>query len=115
MIAAMYRTIASGNATGVNIVAPQGGLNALFANSHADNNGSSGISASGSAGVKMKASTANSTASGQGRTDITNGASLDLLNENTIGTLNNLGNTFTDGSNNIGSVSGNALLKVNPQ
>jgi hypothetical protein len=106
--ASIYQTVVSGNSTGVFI----GGstIEALFVDSHADDNGANGISLTNTV-MTMK----NSTATLNRSADIINNFGIVLYNNNTIGIITNSGSANTDGTNNIIEVNGNALTKVNPQ
>jgi hypothetical protein len=66
----------------------------------------------GGTSLTIKNSTVQNNNSGD---DIGNTSFLYLFNNNTIGSLNNGGVSFTDGTNNIGGLSGNALVPLAPQ
>jgi hypothetical protein len=109
--ASIYQTVLSGNSTGVLISDNTGRtVSALFVDSHADGNGSNGISLNNTVMI-MK----NSTAVFNRSTDIVNNFGIVLYNNNTIDIITNSGSANTDGTNNISEVNGNALTKVNPQ
>ena len=114
---AIYRTIISNNSTGIDLDSSGGNVVGLLTSSHIDANYVSGISLNAGTILKMRASTVNFTNFSLNK-DITNTGTIILENENSIGLLNNTGNTAiarTDGTNNIGLVSGNALSKINLQ
>jgi hypothetical protein len=111
VIASIYQTTASGNYTGIALGSNAGPVTALISNSHADMNGLGILVPYGN--LTIKNSTAqNNLAQGS---DINNGGSLNLYNNNTKGVIYNSANIFTDGTNNIGNIIGAALIKQAPQ
>ncbi len=106
----IYRTRVTGNANGVNF---SGGccLAPLIVGAVISQNQGVGISNS-SGYLTLKASTVMR----NGSTDIVNGLEIWLFDHNTIGGVqNNTSFGYTDGSNNIFTVGGNALTQLNPQ
>jgi hypothetical protein len=112
VVASIYQTTANGNGTGMALGSNVGAVDALISNSHVDSNTTLGINENTNSSIIIK----NSTAEYNGENnDITNDGFVVLYNNNTIGFLTNNGGSFTDGTNNIGSVSGNGLTKQAPQ
>jgi len=105
------RTGVDENGTGIIVNASGGTIRAMLSSMHAISNATNGI-ANTEGSVVMKDSTVYFTNT---TTDIVNNGTIDLYNDNTIGGLNNQGSVFSDGTNNIASVTGNAIQKQNPQ
>jgi hypothetical protein len=109
--ALIARTIVSGNSVGIRLTTSAGGsVDSLLVASHVDQN-TTGISLSSGASIILKTSTV--TLSSLGGEDILNNSvDLRLQGENTIRRITNNGEMASDGTNNVGSISGNAPTKL---
>jgi len=103
----IYRTIVDSNGTGIYINSSIAGV----IDSHVDNNKSAAIFVINNGVVALKRTTASHSNNGS-NTDVYNDSGfLYLYDRNTIDNLFNGDHGTTDGSNNIGNFSGNALTK----
>jgi hypothetical protein len=111
----IYRTVVDGNATGINSASQVIGLGVLITDSHVDSNAGSGITVGSQTSFTIRSTTVEGNSAFQSGNDITNKNALLLYHGNTIGTVDNQAIAHTDGTNNIGSVMGTALVKDNLQ
>jgi len=110
----IYRTVVSGNGTGIEVDGGTYSAVALLADSYVDHNNNTAILVNSSIFI-MKNTTATNTNHGN-NTDIeVMGAGFLYMYRNTVASLNNGNGAYTDGTNNIGSVSGNSLTFQSPQ
>ena len=113
--ASIYRTVVSLNATGIDLGGATGSISALLVDSNVDNNNNTAISVNATT-IIMKHSTATNTNNGN-NTDVSVDANsrMAFFEQNYIHNLSNAGFAYSDGTNIIDSITGNALGSQMPQ